>query len=194
MKQDCVTYRALLRERFDAGAPLEVEGPEHAEACADCAAFRERLLGFAGAFGAMPLEVPRNALTQRVKSRLAAEPAYSNDTRWWLPAAALCACALLVCTVLYYSVPLDPAVWWDFANESSVTPAWLSGEFSLANDLAMMQVYWNDVSTVFALSSSPLLWAVATAAVILLAGLNGAEAYRLRIGPDAPAQNRPWRS
>jgi len=193
MNNDCKTYRESLRERFDAEADIARDTPDHAAECAGCAVYREELIALANAFSAMPLDIPRNALAQRVKSRNTLEPVCSNDARWWFPAAAAFACALLVGATLYYSVPIDPWTWWDLANQSGATPEWMSREMSLADDLAMTQGYWNDFSAMFTSISTPLLWTVAAAAAIFLAGLNGAEAYRLRVASDQTIRQRQWR-
>lgn len=180
MNDVCNEYRVSLRERFDAGLAVEEVSEDHAATCPDCRAYREQVAALNAALFMMPLEVPRNALVQRVKSRLAAEPAYANDARWWLPAASLCAGALLCVCVLYFAVPIDPWTWWDYASETSVTPQWMLGEISLAQEFASAQALWNDVSEVLAPFSTPLLWMLAGLAAALLTAVNGAEAYRLR--------------
>ncbi|NUM54872.1 MAG: hypothetical protein HUU46_14595 [Candidatus Hydrogenedentes bacterium] len=192
MTNECGIYRAQLREAFDAGAGPPDGG--HASTCAECAVYRDTLWSIAASLAAMPLEVPRNALKQRVKMRLAAEPSYANDARWWLPAAAVAACALLVGLTVYYAVPTDPYLWWDYANQTAATPDWLLREMSITEDVAAVQRYWSDFTAVFASVSSPLLWAVAAAAVVLLVCLNGAEAYRLRLAAGEPVRNRKWRA
>jgi hypothetical protein len=193
MNVDCTTYRESLRRHFDTGADIARDTPDHAAECAGCAGYRDELIALTDAFAVIPLEIPRNALTQRVKSRLALEPVYANDARWWLPAAAAFACALLVGATLYYSVPIDPWTWWDLANQSGATPEWMSREMSLTDDLAMAQGYWDDFSAMFTSISTPLLWTVAAAAAVFLAGLNGAEAYRLRVASNQTIRQRQWR-
>ncbi len=193
MNTDCTAYRDSLRARFDAETAFAQDARDHAAECAECAAYREELIALTNAFSAMPLDIPRNALAQRVKSRLALEPACSNDARWWFPAAAAFACVLLVGATLYYSVPIDLWTWWDLANQSGATPEWMLREMSLTDDLAMAQGYWDDFSALFTLVSTPLLWTVAAAAAVFLAGLNGAEAYRLRVTSDQTVRQRQWR-
>ena len=180
MNNTCNEYRDSLRERFDTGLGLAEVAGDHAATCAECRAYRDQLAAVDAALFAMPLEVPRNVLVQRVKSRLAAEPAYTNDARWWLPAASLCAGALLCACVLYFAVPIDPWTWWDYASESSATPQWMLGEISLAHEIASAQALWNEVSELLAPFSTPLLWMLAGLAAVVLATVNGAEAYRLR--------------
>ena len=180
MNDTCSKYRMSLREQFDAGLGLEEVTDDHAATCPECRAYHEQMAALNAAFFMMPLEVPRNVLVQRVKSRLAAEPAYANDARWWLPAASLCAGALLCACVLYFAGPIDPWAWWDYANETSATPQWMLGEISLAQEIASAQTLWHDLSGALAPFSTPLLWMLAGLAAALLMAVNGAEAYRLR--------------
>lgn len=190
MNTDCAAYRESLRARFDDGAPLGPEAPDHADHCAACAAYRSELCALDDAFAAMPFEVPRNALAHRVKARLAAEPAYTNDARWWLPAAAALACSLVIGAAWYFAVPVDPWTWWDYANRSGATPAWMLREISFNAELATAQAYWGRFAALLAPFSSSLVWTVVAAAALVLAGVNGAEAYRLR---TAANPSRQWR-
>jgi len=180
MNDACKQYRELLRAQFDAELDLENVAHDHAADCGDCRAYRDQMAALNAAFFAMPLEVPRNALMQRVKSRIASEPAYTNDARWWLPAAALCACALLCIAVVYFALPVDPWTWWDYASETSATPQWMLGEISLSHEIASAQALWSYMSEMLAPFSTPLLWTFAGLAALVLATVNGAEAYRLR--------------
>ncbi len=180
MNEACNQYRESLCAQFDAGLALEVAAQDHAASCAECAAYRERLAAMNNAFFAMPLEAPRNALVQRVKAQVAAEHVYTNDVRWWLPAASLCACALLCVAIVYFAVPVDPWTWWDYASETSATPRWMLGEVSLAREIASAQALWNDVTGLLAPFSTPLLWILAGLAAVVLTAVNSAEAYRLR--------------
>lgn len=180
MNDTCKRYRESLRAQFDARLDIEDAAEEHAASCAECRAYRDQIAALDAAFFAMPLEAPRNALMQRVKSRIAAEPVYANDARWWLPAAALCSCALLSIAIVYFAVPVDPRAWWNYANETSVTPQWMLGEISLSGEIASAQAMWGDLSELLAPFSTPLLWAFAGLAAVVLTAVNGAEAYRLR--------------
>ncbi|MBM3288598.1 MAG: hypothetical protein FJY92_00460 [Candidatus Hydrogenedentes bacterium] len=180
MNTDCSTYRETLRTRCDAGAGMADGAPDHADECAACAAYRDELIAFSDAFAAVPLEVPRNALVQRVKARLADEPAYANDVRAWLSAAGALACALLVGAALYFGAPVDPWTWWDYAIETGATPEWMLRGTTFDAEVAIAQGYWNEFSALLAPYSSTAMWSAAAAAALVLVALNGAEAYRLR--------------
>ena len=180
MNDVCKQYRESLIAKFDAGLGLDDVALDHAADCAECRAYSNQMVALNAAFLVMPLEVPRNALMQRVKSRIASEPAYTNDARWWLPAAALCACTLLCIAVVYFALPVDPWTWWDYANETSATPQWMLGEVSLSREIASAQALWSNISEMLAPFSTPLLWTFAGLAALVLATVNGAEAYRLR--------------
>jgi len=190
MNTDCMEYRELLRERFDAGMPVDDGAPDHADRCPECAAYRHNLVAMEDAFAALPLEAPRNVLVQRVKARIAAAPAHANELRWWLPAAALLACALSAGAIWYFAVPVDPWTWWDYANQAAAASDWAQGVESFEADLAAVQEYWDSFSAPFASYPATLLWGVAICVIVLLAALNGTEAYRLRTVSARPRQRR----
>jgi hypothetical protein len=189
MNSGCAEYREALRAHFDNGDDQPITH-DHVHACQSCAAYRNELIALHVAFAAMPLEMPRNALAQRVKARLAAEPAFANDVRWWMPATIACSVALLVALTVYFAVPIDPWTWWDYASRPAATPQWMLGEMSFTGELLAAQAYWNDFSGVFRGVSTRVLWSVAALAALFLAGLNGAKAYRLR---HHPMHQHTWR-
>lgn len=193
MNTECTTYREALHVSFDAGEVIAANLAIHAEQCAACAAYRDELAALDAAFLAIPLEVPRNALAQRVKARLAAEPAHANDARWWLPSAAVLACTIAVCAAWYFAVPVDPWTWWEYANQTGPTPEWLVRETPLDAEFAAMQLYWNGFSGYLGSFSSSLMWTVVATGALIVAGLNGAEAYRLRVATNQTAHQRRWR-
>ncbi|HRI86980.1 MAG TPA: hypothetical protein PLJ47_15790 [Candidatus Hydrogenedentes bacterium] len=193
MNEHCRKYRDTLHAQFDGGLVMEVAAHEHAAECLECRAYCDQLRTLNSALLALSLEMPRNALVQRVKSSVAAEPLYTNDAHWWLPAAAACTVVLLSGLLLYFAVPVDPARWWDYANQPSTTPSWMLGEISLVEELASLERYWANSSARLDSLSTPLWSGVAGVATLFLVAFNGAKAYSLRTASNQSSYRRTWR-
>ncbi|MDZ4860742.1 MAG: hypothetical protein SGI88_17340 [Candidatus Hydrogenedentes bacterium] len=175
---NCETYRAECDQQFDAGEVVILDG-EHAAACADCAAYGERLAAMQEALSRAPLETPRASFTEVLKARLAQERAHADESQWWIGASAFAACALFVVAGWYAAGPINPSAW--INRDLAGISVWqYVEEVTRDSSLAWAKHYWFIATEPLSGLASPRTWTLAVLALIALVSVNMAEAYRLR--------------
>lgn len=178
---NCDDAKALLRERFDAGLPLDRDLSGHVESCLACRRYRTRLEALDRCLAELPGEAPAPGFAARVRAGIAADARRRRflDRLVWGGAAA--ATAAVAATLGWlYPIELQPRTWWQALRDAIPDlrlSDWQAAATGTADMLRAAQSSLREPVGLLPEMPPALAWSAAASLVLFLLLFNVFEAH-----------------